>query len=163
MTQSRLTIVPLTFRAVCKYIKAYHRHHKPPRGGKIFLGVRDEQALCGVAVIGRPNARAYDDGLTFEVTRTCTDGTANANSCLYGAARRVALAMGYRRGCSYIHKSEGGKSLQAAGWWKAKSLPARGSWAESSQKLKHLRDPIGSGGVDRELWVCGDWKGTFGG
>lgn len=157
MTQPTLRIVPMTFRSVCKYIAAYHRHHKPPRGGKVFLGVRSPEGLCGVAVIGRPKARGYDNNEIFEVTRTCTDGTPNANSCLYGAARRVGLAMGYLRGISYIHKSEGGKSLQAAGWWKMKELPARPGWAASSKKLKHLRDPIGSGGVDRELWVCGDW------
>ena len=157
--QPTLAIRPLSFRQVCAYIVQHHRHHKPPRGGKVFLGVVDvaDERLCGVAVVGRPSARAYDDGWTFEVTRTCTDGTPNANSCLYGAARKVAFAMGYRRGASYIEAAEGGTSLKAAGWWKRKDLPARKSWAESSQMLRHIRDPLGSGGVPRELWVCGDW------
>lgn len=150
-----LRIVPLTFRAVCAYIKAYHRHHAPPRGGKVFIGVRDEQGLCGVLVIGRPVARAYDDGETFEVIRSCTDGTPHANSCLYGAARRIGKAMGYRRGITYIHASEGGTSLRAAGWRKVKDLPPRKSWAESSVKLRHLRHPVGTGGEARELWEWG--------
>jgi hypothetical protein len=38
-------------------------------------------------------ARHYDDGLTLEVNRTCTDGTRNANSMLYGAVWRAAKAM----------------------------------------------------------------------
>lgn len=147
-----LRIVPLTFRAVCKYIATYHRHHKAPRGGKVFIGVRDEQGLCGVLVIGRPSARHYDDGETFEVVRSCTDGTPHANSCLYGAARRIGKAMGYRRGITYIHADEGGASLRGAGWRKVKTLPARKSWAESSIKLKALRDSVGSGDVERELW-----------
>lgn len=152
----------MTYRQVCAYIAEYHRHHKPPRGGKVFFGVEDAGRLCGVAVVSRPSARAYDDGWTFEVTRTCTDGTPNANSCLYGAARKTAFAMGYLRGVSYIQKDEGGVSLKAAGWWKLKDLKARKSWAESSMKLKGLRDPIGAGGVERELWVCGAWPTVVG-
>ena len=157
MTQPTLEIRPMTFRQVCAYIAQHHRHHKPPRGGKVFLGVVDllnEERLCGVVVIGRPVARALDDGRCFEVTRSCTDGTPNANSALYGAARRVGKAMGYKRGISYIQEGEGGVSLRAAGWQKVKDLPARRSWAESSVTLKHLRDSVGSGGVARELWEC---------
>lgn len=155
MGSPELKIRPLTFRQVCAYIAAHHRHHKPPRGGKVFFGVfgiRGEQH--GVATIGRPSARAYDDGLTFEVTRSCTAGMANANSALYGAARRIAVAMGYECGITYLEKGESGASLRAAGWWKVRELPARKSWAESSVKLRDLRDPVGSGGVARELWCC---------
>ena len=39
----------------------------------------------------------YDDGTTIEVTRVCTDGTANACSLLYGAMWRAAKALGYLR------------------------------------------------------------------
>lgn len=154
LVQQPLLIKPLSFKQVCAYIREFHRHHKPPRGGKVFLGALDgnDQRLCGVLVIGRPSARAFDDGWCFEVTRTCTDGTPNANSCLYGAARRVGFAMGYRRGITYIEKGEGGRSLHAAGWRKVKDLPARKSWAESSVKLRDIRDPVGTGHVDRELW-----------
>lgn len=144
----------MTFREVCAYIAAHHRHHKPPRGGKVFFGVIDEEPweIVGVATIGRPSARAYDDRWTFEVTRSCTAGRANANSALYGAARRIGFAMGYVRGVTYLEKGESGASLRAAGWVKVKDLPARKSWAESSVKLKHVRDAVGTGGVDRELW-----------
>lgn len=148
-----LRIKPMSFRGVCAYIAEHHRHHKPPRGGKVFLGVIDPaDTLHGVVVIGRPNARAFDDGWCFEVTRACVEGMANANSCLYGAARRVGFAMGYLRGITYLQAGESGASLRAAGWVKVKDLPARKGWADSSQALKHLRDPIGSGGVARELW-----------
>jgi hypothetical protein len=36
-----------------------------------------------------------DDGRTAEVTRLCTDSVKNGCSFLYGAAARVARAMGY--------------------------------------------------------------------
>ncbi len=64
---------------------------------------------------GRPVARAFDDGLTLEVNRTCTDGTRNANSMLYGAVWRAARAMGYARCITYTQHDESGASLKAAG------------------------------------------------
>jgi hypothetical protein len=72
--------------------------------------------LHGVAIVGRPVARHLDNGWTVEVNRTCTDGTANANSMLYGAAARAARALGYRRLITYTLKSESGASLRGAGW-----------------------------------------------
>jgi hypothetical protein len=103
-------------------------------------------------MVGRPIARAFDDGLTAEVNRTCTDGFPNANSALYGACWRVAAAMGYRRLVTYTQAGETGASLTAAGWVRVRDLPARKGWADSSVALRALRDSTGSGGVDRTLW-----------
>lgn len=101
---------------------------------------------------GRPISRHFDDGLTLEVNRTCTDGTKNANSMLYGAVRRAAWGMGYQRVITYTQADESGASLRAAGFELVKALPARSSWAESSVKMKATRDPVGNGGVDCVLW-----------
>lgn len=148
-----LTIVPLTFRAGAEFVGRYHRHNKPPRGCKFVLGVCDsEGVLRGVAMVGRPVARAYDDGLTAEVNRTATDGTLNVNSALYGAAWRVCSAMGYRRMVTYTQGTETGGSLAAAGMVKVRDIPPRKGWAESSVALKAMRDPVGTGGVGRALW-----------
>lgn len=149
-----LTIRPITFRAACAFVAQHHRHHKPPRGHKWSVAVYAHGTLCGVAMVGRPVARAYDTGLTAEVIRTCTDGTPHANSMLYGACRKIAYAMGYTRLFTYIHADEGGVSLKAAGWWKSKDLIARAGWAAATAnpRLKAMRDPVGSGGVARELW-----------
>ena len=66
----RLEIVPLTFQRACEFVERHHRHHGPPRGAKFCLGVVDEQGdLRGVAIVGRPVARAFDDGRTAEVNR----------------------------------------------------------------------------------------------
>lgn len=97
---------------------------------------------------GRPVARFFDDGLTLEVNRACTDGTRNANSMLYGAVRRAAWGMGYRRIITYTQADESGASLRAAGFEQIKTLPARSSWAESKATL----EPVGNGGVERVLW-----------
>jgi hypothetical protein len=151
-----LTILPVTFKAACEFVAAHHRHNVPPRGHKFSIGVCDDTGvLRGVAMIGRPVARHFDDGLTAEVNRTCTDGYPNANSALYGAAWRIASAMGYRRLITYTQAGESGASLTAAGWVKVRDLPARKGWAESSVTLRALRDPIGTGGVDRCLWEKG--------
>ena len=154
----RLSIVPLTFRAATEFVSAHHRHHKPPVGHKFSLGVVDEDGvLHGVAIAGRPVARNLDDGLTLEVTRTCTDGARNANSKLYGAVWRAARAMGYRRLVTYTQDGESGASLRAAGATRAAELSARGSWAESSVARRHANDPVGAGGVARIRW---EWTVT---
>lgn len=150
---STLTIVPLTFRQASAFVAEHHRHNSPPRGHKFSIGLRDETGkLRGVAMVGRPVARHFDDGYTAEVNRTCTDGCHNANSALYGAAWRAVKAMGYRRLITYTQADESGVSLRAAGWRVVAERPARKSWADSSVLMHDLRDPVGSGGVDRTLW-----------
>lgn len=79
-------------------------------------------------MVGRPVARHYDDGLTLEVNRTCTDGTRNANSMLYGAAWRAAKALGYRRLITYTQHGETGASLTAANWRVIAQREPRPGW-----------------------------------
>lgn len=95
-----------------------------------------------------------DDGLTAEVNRTCTDGCANANSALYAAAWRACKAMGYQRLITYTQDGESGISLRAAGWKSIRVIAERGSWQASTSdpRLKAMRDPVGNGGVQRNLW-----------
>ena len=148
-----MQVVPITFRQACEFVNSHHRHNKPPRGHKFSIGILNADGqLCGVAMAGRPIARAFDNGRTLEVNRTCTDGSRNANSMLYGAVWRAAKAMGYQRLITYTQANESGASLRAAGFTRVKELRARGSWAEESRKLKETRDPIGTGGVERVLW-----------
>jgi hypothetical protein len=157
-----LEIRPITLRAACAYIAEHHRHNKPPRGHKFSIAIYSGETLVGVATAGRPVARAFDDGFTLEVNRSCTDGTRNANSMLYGAVWRAAKAMGYRRCLTYTQHDESGCSLRAVGWKRVKDIAARGSWADSTsdEKLKAMRDEVGNGGVARVLWdiTCGDDK-----
>ena len=131
--------MPVTFRLAAEFVGKHHRHNRPPVGAKFCIGVELENTLVGVAIVGRPISRHFDNGRTAEVTRTCTDGTRNANSILYGAAWRAAKAMGYTRIVTYTQQQESGASLKAAGWRKVKDLAARKNWAESSVKLKNIR------------------------
>lgn len=112
-----LTITPILFAEACAFVQRHHRHHLPPRGHLFSLAVADDAAaVVGVAIVGRPVARHFQDGFTCEVTRAVTDGTPHANSCLYGAAWRAAKALGYRRLLTYTQSGESGASLRAAGW-----------------------------------------------
>ena len=147
-----MEIVPITLRTAKAFIAEHHRHNKPPVGWKFGVGLMSEGELVGVATAGRPVARHFDDGLTVEITRTCTNGHRNANSKLYGAVWRAARAMGYRRAVTYTQADETGASLRASNWRKVKDLPPRGSWAEDSPNYKGKRDPIGNGAVARILW-----------
>lgn len=154
VVSERLRIVPITLKQAREFIADYHRHNKPPVGWKFGVGVTKGDELVGVATAGRPVARHFDDGLTLEVNRTCTDGTRNANSKLYGAVWQAAKAMGYLRCITYTQADETGESLRAVGWVRVKELEARKSWAESSVALKDKRDPVGNGNAARVLWEC---------
>lgn len=110
-----LRLTPITLREANAFVEANHRHHKPVRGCISCVGVSSGDQIVGVAIVGRPVARALDNGMTAEVIRCCTDGTRNACSMLYRAAWRSVRALGYLRLVTYTLPEEGGASLRAAG------------------------------------------------
>lgn len=110
-----LRVIPMKLSEANDIVRKWHRHHRPVPGCLFAVGVADDE-LRGVAIVGRPVARHFDDGKTVEVIRTCTDGTRNACSMLLAAARRVAKAMGYAKVITYTLPEEGGASLRAAGY-----------------------------------------------
>jgi hypothetical protein len=129
-----LRLVPVTWETACQYVAMWHRHLQPPVGAKFWMGVADTDGILrGVAIVGRPVARSFDNGETLEVNRTATDGSPNANSMLYGAAWRAAQALGYTRLITYTQAGESGASLRAVGWRVIAERPARGSWDTPSR------------------------------
>lgn len=84
-------------------------------------------------MVGRPVSRMLDDGKTAEVIRLATDGTRNACSFLYSAARKASKAMGYKKLITYILESEPGTSLKACGFVFVRSAGG-GSWSRPSRK-----------------------------
>jgi hypothetical protein len=127
-----LELQPITWEEVCEFIRLHHSHHLPPQGWKFGVAVNDGSKVVGVVTVGRPVARALDNGWTLEVTRCCTDGTKHAASMLYGAAWRAAKALGYKRLITYTLIEEAGTSLVAAGW-KSLYQTAGGSWSRESR------------------------------
>lgn len=132
--QLKLTVIPCELSEANFFVKQHHRHHGKTVGHKFSIAVTDDTGVIrGVAIVGRPVARALDNGWTLEVNRVATDGCPNACSALYGACRRAAFALGYRRLITYTLPEEGGASLRGAGWrcigeagggdWSCKSRP----------------------------------------
>ena len=148
-----LKIRPVSLKTAQDFVLANHRHNKPPIRHKFSVGLYVDEQLIGVAMAGRPVARMLDDGMTLEVTRTCTDGTKNANSMLYGSIVRAATALGYARCVTYTQHDESGASLRGAGWTPVAQLKARKGWDTPSRP----RGDIGSGDVARIRWErkCG--------
>lgn len=147
-----LELRPVTKETSDNFIKLHHRHHGVPVGALWRHGVHDEHGLLvGVAVAGRPVARALDDGLTVEVTRLCTVGNRNACSMLYAAVKRAAIAKGYRRGITYILSSETGSSLKAAGWVHLWNVKGR-SW-NAPGRPRIDKHPL----EDKQAWGWGAW------
>jgi hypothetical protein len=132
-----LRVVPITLKEANEFVRLHHRHHRRVPGCKFCLAVANEKEIVGVAIVGRPVARHLDDGLTLEVNRTCTDGTRNANSMLYGACRRAAWALGYLKLVTYTLPEESGASLHGAGW-KLIGECGGGKWSRVSRPRMDL-------------------------
>jgi hypothetical protein len=128
-----LTLCPVTQREAFAFVRKHHRHHEPPRGSILIIGVEDDSAIVGVAIVGRPVARHLDDGYTAEVTRLCVLPSArNACSMLYAASWRACRAIGFRKLITYTLPEEGGASLRGAGW-KCIGEAGGGSWSRKER------------------------------
>lgn len=143
-----MVIIPMTLKDANTYVSERHRHHKPSVGHKFSIGLSIGGNLIGVAICGRPVARGSDDGLTLEVSRLCTDGTANACSKLYGTCARIAKEMGYKKIQTYVLQSEPGTSLKASGWI-MEAVTAGGQWKYTNGKPRRTDQPI----EPKQRWV----------
>ena len=128
-----MVIVPVTLVEAKRFVGLHHRHNKPPVGWMFGCGLSVHGKLVGVAIVGRPVARALDNTGSVEVTRVCTIGTRNANSMLYGAVLRAATALGYERAYTYTLQSESGSTLRAVGFAVDAQLPERKTWSCKSR------------------------------
>jgi hypothetical protein len=140
-----LSLCPLDLDGANVFIDKHHRHHGPVVGYKFALGAVYQDAVVGVAIVGRPTPRERQDGVTLELTRLCTDNVERKVvdrkgrehdlgicSFLYAAAARAVHALGYKRFGSYFLKGETGVSAQAAGWRLISEVRGR-SWNTPSR------------------------------
>jgi hypothetical protein len=129
----KLIITPITLTEAYILVERIHRHHRAPQGGLFAIAVSHDDAVVGVAIVGRTVARHLDDSWTVEVTRVAVEeGYPNACSMLYGACWRAAKAMGYRKAITYTLSTELGTSVKAAGW-KCIGSTRGGSWNTPSR------------------------------
>ena len=123
-----MNLMPLTLGEARAFVDQHHRHHRAPVGGLFAIGLERAGDVVGVAIVGRPVARALQDDWTAEVTRVAVlEGVGHGCSKLYAACWRAARAMGYRRLVTYTLEREPGTSLTAAGWRVVGAVSAR-SW-----------------------------------
>lgn len=154
-----LRIVPVNLKTANDFVRRLHRHSRPVVGHKFAVGVEactrqsggESWGLVGVAIVGRPVARLLDTGKAAEVTRLCTDGTRNACSMLYGAARKAARALGHDPIYTYTLPYEGGASLRAAGF-RLDTDNAGGSAATWHNRPERTAQPVG------DDLVGGKWR-----
>lgn len=166
----QLVIVPMVWRDAADFVDTHHRHHRRPAGMKFCLALADTDRgtdgdadtagdtigsggrIVGVAIVGRPVARHFDDGWTLEVTRCCLSaagtGARNGNSMLYGACWRATKALGYRRLIAYTQAGESGASLRGAGWHVVAQRPPHRGWNRPSRP----RPTSSNEPVARTLW-----------
>ena len=145
----RLRVIPSELRDANAFVEQVHRHHKPVTGHRWSSAVVDEdQEVRGVAIVGRPVARAIDQHRIVEVLRVATDGCKNACSALYGAVCRQQRALGYWWAMTYTLASEPGTSLRAAGWKPVAVVSGR-SWDTPSRRRTDKHPTVG-----KVRWEC---------
>lgn len=156
-----MRIAPITLSQANDFVRLLHRHNRPVQGCRFAIGCEaqtrladgPEWVLCGVVIVGRPVSPKLDDGKAAEITRLCTDGTRNACSMLYAAARKAARAMGLGPIYTYTLPEEGGASLRAAGFHLDKT-DAGGSARMWKNRPGRTVEPVG------DDLVGGKWRWT---
>lgn len=136
----RYEIVPLDKTTARQFVERSHRHNEAPTvmQSTFCVGLEVDGTLVAVAIAGQPVARALADGRTLEVNRVCVEGEwRNANSALYGAIRRAAKALGYRRLVTYTLESESGQSLRGAGFGEPIPIGARSWQDDTKQRVRY--------------------------
>lgn len=141
--------VPLTQRAAKEWIQTHHRHLDAPVGDLFRVAaarmVDGEEQIVGVAIVGRPKARALQDGRTCEVTRLAVPDGGGKNVCsfLYARCAEIARALGYRRIFTYTLEGESGRSLVASGWTEDGMRTGDREWDAPSRPRQRGKLPTG--------------------
>ncbi len=136
-----MRIVPLTLRVANDFVEKWHRHSARTSndGGKYAIGLEDDGALVGVAIVGRPIARLLQVEGAAELLRLCTSPEApkGSGSKLYSRAKRIWQLMGGTRMHTYTLGKESGASMRGAGL-AGKSIEAGvGQWSVPSRPREH--------------------------
>ncbi len=118
----RLDVRPVTFAAMCDFVRRHHRHCPPPVTWRFGAAIFNGWTRIGVASVGNPVAATYMHRGWVEVNRLCVRHDLAPqlvwNACyqLYGHAAREAERHGFSKIITYIRADEDGTSLKAAGW-----------------------------------------------
>jgi hypothetical protein len=111
-----LSIRPITLTAARAFAGQY-LPRPAPHAWRYGLSLHDGDRVVAVIFVGRPAARALDDGRTLQVSALVTDGTTSvASPKLLAAALDISRRMGYGRMVAYLDDDEPADAFRAAGW-----------------------------------------------
>jgi len=145
VARAQLRCRPIARAEAAAWLRTHHRHLPPPVGWLFGVAVERSGDLVHVAVLGRPTARALQDGRTAEVTRCASPRgaptTPHAASMALAALTRAATALGYTRVVSYTRADERGTTYRAAGW-RPTAVTSGGEWSRPSRRRGPAAQPI---------------------
>lgn len=163
----RYHLVPgITQRQAAAWIRAHHDHNDPPRGDIYRIAAADtSDRIVGIAIVGRPIARALDDGWTVEILRVAIRrdldperpgfGPPGACSFLYAAAWRAARELGYRRAITYTLDRESGSSIRALAGWRPLPIVEGRSWTTVNRPRSDKKASL----TDKRRWeAVAGWR-----
>jgi hypothetical protein len=134
-------IVPLILREANDFVERWHRHSARTSndGGKFAIGLKHDDELVGVAIVGRPVARLLQVEGAAELLRLCTSPAApkGAGSKLYSRAKRIWQLMGGTKLHTYTLGRESGASMRGAGLEGKSVVAACGQWDRPSRLRDH--------------------------
>ena len=138
----RVTVRPIPIKKALPFVRATHRRLPKIQGAMWAIAAVIDDRIVGVAVVGHPQARMADDGVTLEVTRVAVEADApNACSALYSACARAARDMGALDLYTSIHSDETGHSPRAAGWVEI-GAGKGGEWSREDRPRRAAIDPL---------------------
>ena len=150
--KNKFKTIPISLKAANEFVTTHHRHNKKTAGHKFSIGAMLDGELIGVAICGRPVARALDNGTTLEVLRVCIKDPAPRNACsyLYARCQRIWTALGGEKIITYTLETEPGSSLKAVNWLVAAKTKKR-----ATKNLWNTRRPEHAGyKAEREAQVA---------
>jgi|TARA_R110000822_G_scaffold252364_2_gene379026 hypothetical protein len=158
--KNKFKTIPISLKAANEFVTTHHRHNKKTAGHKFSIGAMLDGELIGVAICGRPVARALDNGTTLEVLRVCIKDPAPRNACsyLYARCQKIWTAMGGEKIITYTLESEPGSSLKAVNWLVAattKKRAAKNLWNTRRPEhagYKAVREAQIADGVIKNRW-----------
>jgi hypothetical protein len=158
--KNKFKTIPISLKAANEFVTTHHRHNKKTAGHKFSIGAMLDGELIGVAICGRPVARALDNGTTLEVLRVCIKDPAPRNACsyLYARCQKIWTAMGGEKIITYTLETEPGSSLKAVNWLVAattRKRAAKNLWNTRRPEhagYKAVREAQVADGVIKNRW-----------
>ena len=125
-----------------RFISLHHRHSLPlkPINVKFIIGLKSNDELVGVSILGRPVNRYLDNNDTIEIRRLATNGIKNGCSFLLARSCELAFSIGYNKIITYTLDIESGSSLKGCGFQISHKSKSNGKWKRNGSTIQTRLD-----------------------